>query len=237
MPTITILHGDNEVLSRAELVKLVEVAKARGEVTTVDGSKSTPADLHAALGSTSLFGDERTVVIERLWSQKSPTRKKELLTLVADASISVILWHPKKVTATQMKEVSKAKPEVKEFKASMETWKLVDSLGSSDTKKILTSLHKSCEQDGAEFVFSQVVTRVRGLLLVANGGTPGGAPFTIQKMRSQARLFSQEKLFTLHQMLVEQDRRAKTSASVLSTEQFLTTLCLRFVKLTKHRQD
>ncbi len=229
MPTITILHGENQVLSRAELVRMMDVAKTRGEVNTIDGSKISIADLHTALGSTSLFGDERTIVIERIWSQKSPSKKKELLTLVAQSPVSVILWHPKKVTVTQMKEVSKVKPELKEFKVSMETWKLIDSLGSSDRKKILTSLHKSCQQDGAEFVFSQVVSRIRGLLLVANGGTPGGAPFTIQKMRSQATSFLPDKLFTLHQTLVEQDRRLKTSTAVLSTEQFLTMFCLKSI--------
>lgn len=226
MPTITILHGDNQVLSRVELVKLLEAARTTGEVAVIDGSKTSPAELHTALGSTSLFGDERTVIIERVWSQKSPTRKKELLTLVANSPISVILWHPKKVTAAQMKEISKAKPEVKEFKASMETWKLVDSLGSLDTKKILSSLRKSCEQDGAEFVLSQVITRVRGILLIANGEIPGGAPFTIQKMRSQARSFTQDQLISMHGVLVKFDRKMKTSASVLSVDQFLTTFIL-----------
>ena len=72
-----VIHGDNLVASRNRLVELIDQAKSQSqEIVQLNGDKITSTELLQALESQSLFGTDRLVVIERLFSRVKSKRKR-----------------------------------------------------------------------------------------------------------------------------------------------------------------
>lgn len=225
---IHVLHGENTVLSRKELYVLISSAKERGaSIVRIDGGTIQLSDMQNQLGSTSLFGDERVLVVEKLWSQKSATKKTALISEIANATIPCILWHDKTIPATQLKPFIARKASISLFKSSPEVYKTMEMLGTADKRSLMASLQKSIEHDSAEYVFIMCIRQISMLLLAKSGQPIPGAPFVAQKARQQAKKFTLNILLDLHRQLVEMDRRLKTSTNALSLEQFLNIWALK----------
>lgn len=229
-PRIFLIHGENVVLSRKELVSRISLAKENGAtIVRLDGSTLQLKDLQDQLGSVSLFGDERVCVIEKLWSQKSPTRKTAIIKEICRWSAPCILWHDKTISAAQLKPFITAGAEIVTFKSSPLVFKTMELFGIQDKKKLLTSVQQSIQSDSAEFVFIMCIRQIRMLLLAKCGQPIAGAPFVAAKARSQAQRFTLEKLLDLHHQLVIMDRQLKTSTAVFDLEQFLTVWAMKTV--------
>src|SRR3990167_5016607 len=113
---ITLLHGDNLVLSRNQLKEQISAAKDKGiEIIRLTGQELTSEALIQALESPSLFAGQKTIVIEGLLSLRPSKLKDSLIELVANHQEQpLILWEPKSVTAANLKKLKTAK--VQEFK-------------------------------------------------------------------------------------------------------------------------
>ena len=226
---ITIIHGDNTVLSRKQLISEIDKRSAAGKtVRSFTASELNIAGLTQALHPTSLFGDEQVLVIERLFRLRSTTLRDQMLTaLISQHDIEVLLWEDKLISATNLKLLETAKPQTVVFKISPIVFQVMDQFGDPAKKvQLLKQLHAAYDQDSAEFVFAMLTRQIRLLINVVEGETAAMKPYTLQKMRTQARFFPLEKALRVHRQLLEIDLAQKTSGSLLSLEQQLDLLAL-----------
>lgn len=104
---LTIIHGDNHVASRQQLTELTTQAQARGmELLSLEAEQLDRASLEAQLGSSSLFGQDKMVVIEAVHSLPKSAKKDQLIKLISDAAIDIILWEKKSLGKLELKKAA-----------------------------------------------------------------------------------------------------------------------------------
>ncbi|MEO8581714.1 MAG: hypothetical protein ABI425_03990 [Patescibacteria group bacterium] len=225
--SLTILHGEHQVNSRAKLVELMEVAKQKDlQVHHLETTGLTTAILEAELGSQDMFGSEKVLVIESIFSGPKSKKKEELLVLVGKYADSnqIILWESKKLTPAQQKKFPNATQQLFALSSSLFEW--LDSLHGPIPRK-LKLLQQAAIQDGAEFCFAMFVRQVRLLLLIKSGEPMKEHPFVVKKLQQQARSFTLQQLIDLHEQLTFLDFHLKTGQSKLGLQQELEQLMLR----------
>lgn len=213
---ITLLHGDNTEASRAELVRMKQAVKGR-EVRELDGRTLDVTTLAQALQSSSLFGSEVLVVIERLG--KKPIRIPE------SAGTDVVVWEDKEVSATVIKSLG-PHIQVKLFKIPQLIFQFLDSLRPKSAKTLIPVYQKLIETEPPELVFTMITRRLRQLIMIADGVTPEGLQgWQVGKLTSQAKSFSMNTLLAMYKKLLDLEYSLKTGATpftlVQLTEQFL----------------
>lgn len=226
---MTIIHGDNIVLSRKQLQLEVEKRVTAGKkVRSYTAADLSLPILTEALQSTSLFGEESVVVLERIFKMRSKKMRDQVLDILCtQAAVEVIVWEDAVVSATNLKLLQAAKPTVLLYKSSPVVFQALDLLGNSSQKKrLIQLLHLAYEQDSPEFVFSMFTRQVRLLINVVEGEISALKPYTLQKARQQAQHFTLEKLLNIHRQLLEIDLSQKLSTSLLTLEQQLDLLAL-----------
>lgn len=208
-----ILHGENIVASRKRLTN--ELEKFSGEKIRLESSNLTLTEAKQALESASLFGQDKLVVIESLFSGR-PSKKKETLLdyLKSEQPKNLIIWEGKAIDGRKL--VSFQKSKIENFKLTAVIFKFLDSLGSS--KKIsLGFLHQVINQESPEMVFYMLVRRI-SLLLIAKDLGPKGlqkmADWQKSRLVAQAKRFSLNQLLKCHRQLLEIDYQQKTGQSV-----------------------
>ena len=231
---LTLIHGDNQIASRQSLVDQINQAKATGlEIITLEANKLEVSELQEALGSQSLFGQEKVLVIEGLHSLPTSKRKKTLIQLLVSASQTdlpdVILWEKRLLTKTMLKKFPQAK--IKEFKVSQKLWQFLDNLGNHQVtlKKQLALFDTVCQQEEVHFVYLMIIRQIR-LLIQAKEGHFSGAPFMITKLRKQATYFSLAKLLRLHKKLFQIETKQKTSTNLLDLKSELDLFLVSLYK-------
>jgi len=224
---IKIIHGENVIQSRDQLVNDLKLAKKNGQVIRLMAKKLTIASLEEALTANSLFGDKMTVVIEELHSLPKSTKKNQLINYLStfpDDQREVILWEKRSLTPTMIKKFPGAK--VVAYKASSHIFAWLDSL--SGDKKTLTNqlnlLNKAINSDGEQMCFALLARQIRLLIKGKEGKLIKEHPFVIKKVNSQARLFKLEQLLSIHRQLLDIDCRQKTSTNWLSLKAELDLL-------------
>lgn len=228
-----ILYGDNTTASRAQLVKLMDAARANHkEIVRVEAKRLDPASLQDVLGSATLFGTPRLIVIDELHSLPKSKKKDVLLDAVAqistqlDDQTELIIWEKRALTATMLKRFGNVS--ATEFKLSSALFKWLESISPQKNTKPtqLTLFHQALAQDDTFMCFAMLTRQVRLLLQARDGGVIKGAPFMIAKLKKQAQLFSLEQLLKLHARLLEIDLEEKSSSRTLSLEQKLDLLMI-----------
>ena len=223
-----ILHGDNTTKSRARLAALIDEAKKQSkELVRLEAKSLQLANLEEALGATSLFGEDKLVVIEGLHSLPTSKRKKELISYLAtstlnpDPSTLIVLYEKRPLTATMIKKLGN--PKAEEFKITNSLFKWLDSLGTSNKQVQLKLLQAALESDGDQFCYLMLVRQV---IQASDGGRLSGPPFLISKLKSQANKFTLAQLLSLHAKLFALDVAQKTSTLKLSLAQELELLAI-----------
>lgn len=226
---ITILHGDNTVLSRQQLYDILERQRTAGRsIKSFQASELDVPKLMSAVQPSSLFGDEQVVVVERLFRLRSKKQLEQFLSVLCDnCSSEIVIWEDKNIPAASLKPLQAAQPNVQAFKTSPVVFQLLDLIGNpAQRAKLLQLLHHSYQQDSAEFVFSMIAGRIRQLIAVSEGQTNAIKAFTLNKLRQQVRHFSLSKLLRLHEQLYQIDLAQKRSATLLTLEQQLDLFVL-----------
>lgn len=223
---ITILHGDNIIKSRQALKQLIDQEKSAGKQTErADAKQLNEASLEELLGSNDLFGTDKLVIIEHLHSLPRSKKKDALVTLITEnEQKDIVLIEKRALTPAMLKKFAKAK--ILEFKSSSSLFKWLDLLGSRNENEKLKLLSEAVESDGDYFCFIMFIRQIRLLIQAKDGGKIAGPPFVVQKINSQARQFSLEKLLAIHEKLYKLDRLQKTSRTPLSLAQELDLLTL-----------
>lgn len=214
---ITLLHGDNIEASRAELVRLKDAAGNK-ELRAVDGKGVDAAILTQALESSSLFGGDTVVVVERLFEKIGKKTKLigELCRIITNAATTtdVILWEPKSVGATVIKQLGKAT--VREFKTPVVIFQFLDGLKPGNTHALLTLYETLMASQAAELVFAMIAKRMRQLLQIAGGDTPEGMQgWQVSRLTTQAKSFTMDKLLVLYKRLLLTEYSVKSGQSAL----------------------
>ena len=212
---IIILHGDDTAKSYARLQKFITVAKERSwEVTYVDDSG---VSFEEALSATSLFDKERFFILK----DAKKLNKNELSWLnkkSAELSGTLIVYNDNTLNATLIKSFPKDS-KIEEFKLPVLLWNFLDGLVPGNYTREVSVLHKITERQPVEFIFSLMARHFRDLYWVKSDAGSAGLPFwKINKLKSQAALFSEEKLKEILNLLAEIDIKVKTSKASLVDE-------------------
>lgn len=224
---LTILHGENVVASRNELVKLLSEAAEKGrEVERLDAKSLSLGELEEKLVSQDLFGTERIVVIEGLHSLPRSKQKTQLIELVASANISLILWEKRDLTKTMLKKFPEA--EVKNFKLSKALFAWLDTFSGSPSmaKKQVKAFHQALEQEDPYLCLIMLARQIRMLIEAAETGQVSGPPWMAKKLVSQAKSFTLDQLLDIHSRLLTIDHKHKVSGNTLELSQELDLLLL-----------
>lgn len=220
---ITILHGEHVVASRNELTERLGFAEANGfSVKRLDGKHLDVVTLEASLGTQDLFTPRVLVVIEDMFSLPKSKKKDELIALVHNATVEVLLWEKKMLTATQLKSFVGAT--ILPFKTSSAVFAWLDLLRPDNLSTMVRAFEKAADQDGAELCFAMLCRQIRLLLQVKDGGQLNLAPFMVGKLQKQASYFSMDQLLKMHTQLLEIDESVKTSSSVLGLREQMVKL-------------
>jgi DNA polymerase III delta subunit len=228
---ITLLHGDHIEASRSALNALKEAGIAK-ELRNVDGRTVEESSLVQSLESSSLFGGDTLVVIDRLFSKIGRQTKRiealcKLLVQSSDAT-DVILWEDKEVGATVIKHLG-SNAQVRVFKVPVLIFQFLDGIKPNNVKNTLSTYSQLVQSDAPELIFSMMVKRVRQLIQVFDGATPEGvAAWQAGRLMTQAKSFTMEKLLLSYKSLHDIEVRIKTGMSpyTLSAhiEQFIISL-------------
>jgi DNA polymerase III delta subunit len=228
---IILIHGDHIEASRAELNRLKEEYKDK-EIRVLDGRTVTETNLVQSLESSSLFGGDTCIIVDRLFSGMGKQLKRiEALAKVFVASgesSTIVLWEDKEVGTTVIKNLGD-KVSVKVFKLPVLIFQFLDSLRPDNAKMLLSLYTDLTASEAPELVFSMMAKRVRQLIQLSDGGQPVGvAPWQLVRLTTQAKSFTMEKLLESYNKMHDIEVHIKTGMSPFplkaATEQLLITL-------------
>jgi DNA polymerase III delta subunit len=213
---ITLLHGDETIASRSEFIRLKNEAKNK---EVLDGRTIDETSLTQSLESGSLFGDEKTVFIDNLFSKLGRKIKliEKLAGIIRNSSSHVVLWEGKEVGVTVIKSLGKA--DIRLFKTPAIIFQFLDQ----PSLKLYESL---MIHEAPELIHSMLARRFRQLIQLRDGVIPEGLQgWQASKLTQQAKLFTMEKLLSMYKQLLDMEFSVKNGSSPFSlkelTEQFL----------------
>ena len=142
---IYLFHGDNQVASRKKLTDLIAQAKReKKEVIALNGLKVNLTQILSALESSSLFDQEKLVVIENLFSRPKSKEKEVIIKYLKKKSVvpEMIFWEKKTIPGTTLRWLPK-NWQIQLFKTSAIIFRFLDSLRPGNTKQMLTLLKEN----------------------------------------------------------------------------------------------
>lgn len=241
-----ILHGDDTTNSRNKLVDLITQAKfAQREIIQLDGRKCTLTDIKQALESQSLFGQDKLVTIENLFSRPDSNEKKNIINYFSKSlkpsTYHLIIWESRQLTPTQLKPFPKNN--ILEFKLPAVIFQFLDIFSPRNPSQTLKLLNQVLfgyppltkgGQGGVppEMLFGMLIKRLRYLIAASH------SPQTLAKFKelrdwqqrkilTQARQFTTAQLLSLNQKFIETDFCIKTSKTNLDLSTKLQLILTR----------
>lgn len=212
---VKIFHGENIVESRKALWQEVSKAKEKGvEVVTLNGAKTDLTEIRSALESSSLFGQDKLVILENFLSLASCPFKKKSLDYLKKGKFenSLILWEEKQLRSIPLKVP------IKLFRLDPILFRFLESLRQEQPGKSLALLEKLKKKEKPEMIFYMIARQVRLLILakdLGQSGLTGFATWQKQRLISQAKFFNLEHLIRIYKKLLEIDLEQKTSRDPL----------------------
>lgn len=207
-----LIHGEDQVASRAKLVDLTKLAEQQHLVVThLPITNLTLAQLESLLVDQDLFGQRQSLVIEELLSARPSNLKKKLLNLLANQTGPICLWEGKTVPAGTLKKFNFK--QIYHFPLDQKLFKWLDALTpTTDLDKLLPLTKEVLSLNSAPSCLAMLARQVRMMILAKENQLTGPA-FIQKKISSQAKKFSLAKLLTLHHQLLIIEQQQKTSSS------------------------
>ena len=201
-----IFHGDHTSASRQALNQAIKAEQGR-EMIKLDGSKTSDTDLHQALESQSLFGQEKLVVIDKL-----PVKFIDILTQY-QGNTPIFIWHDKTLTPTQLKKLNNFKSQL--FKIPAAIFNFLDQLN-------ISTFHQSLTTDAPEQIFYMLHRRMAQLIQAKDSPQELKlADWQKSRLISQAKRFTLDQLLKLHSQLLDIDIALKTGKNFLPLDRTL----------------
>src|SRR3989344_6724937 len=195
---ITIIHGDDTASSRTYLTDLRDKSP---EAAFLDGSSISITDLTQVLDGGGLFQNEKTVIIERLYSRKKAAKEFEAFVSYLQSKTldhEIILWEDKELDKRSLSIFRHAT--VKDYKLPQTLFLFLDSISPNQGTKLVQLFHKVLPETDVEMVFFMLVRQVRLLLALREQSTEQIdevkrlAPWQLNKLQRQAGLFTPTQL-------------------------------------------
>ena len=224
-----LLHGDDTEQSRNALALKKQKARAK-EVREINGKHLDENMLVQALESTSLFGVDVFIIIERYLSYAKKREKSypRIIERILQASLDndIVLYEEKEIDASTIRKLGK-NTVVTLYKTPVVMFQFLDTLAPGTAKQSLALLAKTVAKEPAEVVFSVLVKRVRQLMERKDGLMPAGiSPWQEARLTNQARQFTMEQLITMHEHLLNADIAVKSGSTPFTPTQLLEQIIL-----------
>ena len=213
---ITIIHGNDIVSSRNFFIELKSRAK---EPVSFQTASITITDLAQVLTGGGIFGNEMTIFIEYLLSQrKKATHADSIIEYLLENhnAGNIVLWEEKEIPGTTLKRFTNAKVEM--FRIPQLVFTFLDSLAPGAGPRLVTMLGKTLATSEIELVFYLLVRQFRLLLAMTNDQSAlideakRLAPWQKSKLKQQAFRFTQEALIEKYNKLYAIEVGQKTGA-------------------------
>lgn len=223
-----IFHGDDQASSRNNLLSQIAVEKNQGRsIMTFDGAKITPQDLDSTLATANLFGEE-SIVIENIASRPLSGDRKKLFGLIKTytGNKNILIWDKKEITKANITALSPVspKPTIVASKTPAIIFTFLDSLAPGSASRSLHLMHQAASQVEDGFIFVMTCRQIADLIVAKSGDTSKLIPFKRTRLISQATLFPDFTLYTLHSSLLSIDRAIKTGQTKMSYLEHLDLL-------------
>lgn len=204
---VTILHGENTVLSRSRLVQIKSVLKKRGwNFTKIDLKEN---NLSSQMISQDLFGNQTLFIYENGIANFDKKAFKYLDDHSGD-DINLLIWEKKPLTKTQLNKFKDANIEL--FSIPKEVFNFLEIIYPNNSKLILEKLNKLIETEALEFVFAMMARHLRDLYWVKVAPESLSLPpWRKSKLQSQSGKFSVKQLEKVIKKMAEADVKAKKS--------------------------
>lgn len=220
---ITLIYGDDLEKIEKSIIDLT----SGNQFERVDGSKVKIADLEEKLLGDSLFGDKNIFLIENIFKNKS---KKDLLTIIINqAEVRIILVERVKLTKRDLGSFKF--DSVVEHTLPQMYFKFLDDFYPGNSK-ILTLMYKQLlKTTTPEQIFYSLVKRIRTLIAVKTNTSNHSeiirlAPWQISRLKSQSRLWDENKLFSFYKKLFDLEVKMKSSQLPIALEEYLDTMII-----------
>lgn len=210
-----IIHGNNQIASRNRLKALLE--PFGGEIIRLEGKLLDLAALKQGIESNSLFGQDKQIVIENLFSLRKSLLKEKLLEyLKKEIPDNLILWEGVKIDGRSLQAFSKAK--IEKYEIGKTIFRFLDSLTPGNQRNLIQLYHQALTQTGAELILFLLERQIRMLIIAGDLGEKGlneAPPWKKTILIRQARKFKLNQLITLYRKLLDVEYSQKTGKSSL----------------------
>lgn len=244
---IYIYHGENALASRNAYYSQLQISKKRfplAEAVNLNGEKITLTELTEALEANSLFGNQRIIQIEGLFSRRRSKEKESLIQKLSsfanppvgeagateDAQgLEILIYEPKQITPAVLKNIGGIKNcRISEFKLSNSLFQFLDGLRPENRIQSIKLFRNVIQTDAPELVNFMLIRRVTELLLAVGGNTKNLAgiyqEWQKQKIIQQAKFWKEAQLREFHKRLLEIDEAIKTGSTPIDLATHLDIL-------------
>lgn len=166
---VHIFHGSDPNRSRIALNQAVDSFKNHS-LLRLEGKEVTLDLVNSFLNATSLFADEKLLVLLDYFQQSAPTQK--LITpLIAKTEHPVLIYSPKALTPTQLKLFPQAR--VAKFSLSSTMFQMLSALRPNNGSHFFSLLNKTLATQPPELIAFMLRRKLRELIQRPSGFNPG----------------------------------------------------------------
>ncbi len=225
-----LIHGEDQVKSRNFLKELKEKGQKKNqEIIILEGSKTELSEIKQACEATSLFGQDKLIIIENLFSARDSKRKKQIIDYLKNEDANIVVWEGKKIDGRKLRGFSN-KWKTQTFKLSASIFKFLESLQPNNNYQSVLLLKECLAEEEPEKIFYMLIRQLRLLILAKDLGKKGlsGPGWMKHKFISQADKFTLKQLKENYGILLNIDIDIKTGRSIMplewQLEQFISNM-------------
>lgn len=186
----------------------------------LDLAKQTEDEVREALGTRELFASTQTWRVTNLEKIRSPKWQVAAIELFTELSDVVIVSVPQEPTPAFLKKFS-SPWKIEKFPLPKAVFQFLEALKTRPYQET-HQLFRQAVEGGGEWGLHALLSRQVRLLMAAKSGAPMlGAPFIINKARSQAKAFTQSELLFLQHELYSAERAIKSGRTNLAWSSFI----------------
>ncbi len=224
-----ILHGENNLASSKRLVEITQQQINLGnKVISLDANNLKLENLRQELEPTDLFGNTNFICLTGLLSgTKKKSQEKIIQFLKTQNYQNLLLYETKSIHASTLKQFKGAV--VESFKIEVDIFRFLEKVDPRQKENLTASFQDLLvKKTEPEFIFAMMVRQMRLLITAKINPSQLKLPgFAINKLKSQAQGFSQDRLLDLYESLYKIDLGVKTGKTQLDLKTLLSNFFLQ----------
>jgi len=228
---ITIIHGDDIVLSR----KHMQEEKNKTRVHHVFDADVDLSSIIQIVQGGELFDTEKRIFIENFFSKNklNSAETKNIINYINKNTLTfdVFFWEDKKIQKNILNLFNK--PTIKTFNIPQTIFLFLDNIKHGDYKNSISLFHKALVNTGPELIFFMLQRQFRLLIAISDKKTEKTVdevlrlfPWQKGKIEKQAKLFSIAQLKDIYKRLYKIELAQKTGDLPYSLEASIDFLLL-----------